>query len=158
MSKARKHRMDVIGSRSITRRPRRLDNEENFRQSSGILFFVQTWVKSVGSQSAKLMADAAIHMIESLDGRQRDKVCRPFPDDQERHQWFYTPTDHGGLPLAAMSSAQHRKGHRLVATGLSRAGYVTVAAIIGLENVLDHLEGWSTNFDRERDATRFFTM
>jgi Protein of unknown function (DUF3500) len=104
----------------------------------------------VASQSAKLMADAAVRLIESLDRAQRDAACKPFPDDEERRQWFYTPTDHGGLPLAQMSSAQHRKVHQLVATGLSRAGYVTVAAIMGLENVLDHLEGWSANFGRER--------
>jgi len=96
------------------------------------------------------MADAAVQLIESFDLGQRDTACRPFPDDEERRRWFYTPTDHGGLPLAAMSSAQHRKVHQLVATGLSHAGYVTVAAIIGLENVLDHLEGWSRYFDRER--------
>lgn len=104
----------------------------------------------MASQSAKLMTDAAIQLIESLDRVQRDRVCRPFPDDEERRQWFYTPTDHGGLPLVAMSSAQHRKVHQLVAAGLSHAGYVTVAAIMGLENILDHLEGWSTLFDRER--------
>ena len=31
---------------------------------------------------------------------------------------------------------------RLVASGLSTAGYVTVATIMGLENVLDHVEGF----------------
>src|SRR3712207_8546794 len=39
---------------------------------------------------------------------------------------------------------------RLVATGLSIPGYVTVATIIGLENVLDQVEGFVTRFDRER--------
>ena len=39
---------------------------------------------------------------------------------------------------------------RLVATGLSRAGYVTVSTIIGLENVLDEVEGFVSEFDRER--------
>lgn len=104
----------------------------------------------MASASANLMAEAAVQLIDSFDRGQRDTACGPFPDDEERHQWFYTPTDHGGLPLAAMSSAQHRKVHQLVATGLSHAGYVTVAAIMGLENVLDHLEGWSADFDRER--------
>jgi hypothetical protein len=96
------------------------------------------------------MTDAAVQLVESLNRAQRDAACGPFPDDEERRKWFYTPTDHGGLPLAAMSSAQHRRVHQLVATGLSQAGYVTVAAIMGLENILDHLEGWSAYFDRER--------
>jgi hypothetical protein len=39
---------------------------------------------------------------------------------------------------------------RLVASGLSTAGYVTVATVIGLENVLDQAEGFVTRFDRER--------
>ena len=68
----------------------------------------------------------------------------------ERRLWYYTPTDHGGLPLAAMGPIQHRNVHRLVATGLSTAGYVTVAVIMGLDNILDQLEGWSVDFGRER--------
>ncbi|MEM7189733.1 MAG: DUF3500 domain-containing protein, partial [Pseudomonadota bacterium] len=63
---------------------------------------------------------------------------------------FYTPTDHGGLPLADMRTVQHRLVHQLVATGLSQAGYVTVAAIMGLENILDRNEGFTAGFNRER--------
>ena len=96
------------------------------------------------------MAEAATMLVEALDQSQRAVACRPFPDDDERRLWFYTPTDHGGLPLAAMSATQHRLVHRLVATGLSREGYVTMAAIMGLENILDHLEGWKVDFGRER--------
>ena len=39
---------------------------------------------------------------------------------------------------------------KLVASGLSMAGYVTVATTMGLENVLDRVEGFATRFDRER--------
>ena len=39
---------------------------------------------------------------------------------------------------------------RLVASGLSTAGYVTVATVMGLENVLDRTEGFVARFDRER--------
>jgi hypothetical protein len=46
--------------------------------------------------------------------------------------------------------AQQRLALRLVATGLSTAGYVTVATIVGLDNVLDQVEGWSVNWGRER--------
>lgn len=38
---------------------------------------------------------------------------------------------------------------RVLATGLSRPGYVTAATVIGLENVLDSLEGWSGGFGRD---------
>jgi Protein of unknown function (DUF3500) len=110
------------------------------------------------SMVAGRMAEAAAVLIESLDAAQRRIACRPFPDDDERRLWYYTPTDHGGLPLAAMRPIQHRNVHRLVATGLSTAGYVTVAAIIGLENILDQLEGWSVDFGRERgrDPTLYY--
>ena len=96
------------------------------------------------------MADAALALLDSLDDRQHHVAMWPFDDHHERTQWFYTPTDHGGLAISAMDAAQQRLTHRLVATGLSQAGYVTVATVMGLENVLDQLEGWSTSWDRPR--------
>ncbi len=96
------------------------------------------------------MAERATELLDALDPDQREVARRPFPDDDERRRWFYTPTDHGGLALTAMGSAQHRLVHRLVASGLSHPGYVTVATIMGLENVLDHAEGWVAGFGRER--------
>lgn len=99
---------------------------------------------------AKRMTEAASRLLDALDQAQRKIARRPFPDDEERRLWFYTPTDHGGLPLAAMRAGQHRLVHQLVASGLSTPGYVTAAAIIGLENILDQLEGWRVDFSRER--------
>ncbi|MER6394772.1 DUF3500 domain-containing protein [Kitasatospora sp. NPDC001603] len=73
------------------------------------------------------------------------------PDaEAERLRWFYTPTDHGGLALSAQDPAQQRLAMQLVATGLSEAGYATVATVLGLENVLDQVEGWRTDWGRER--------
>ncbi len=91
------------------------------------------------------MADAAVGLLDSLDDAQHNVAIWPFADHHERTLWFYTPTDHGGLAISAMDAAQQRLTHRLVATGLSHAGYVTVATIMGLENVLDQLEGWSAS-------------
>lgn len=102
------------------------------------------------SSIAGTMAKAATTFVDSLDQSQQKLALRPFPDDDERRLWFYTPTDHGGLPLAAMNATQHRLVHRLVASGLSTSGYVTMAAIMGLENILDQLEGWQIDFGRER--------
>ncbi len=101
------------------------------------------------------MAAAAAEWLDALDPAQRAVAAgeAPSPDagpDAERRRWFYTPTDHGGLTLGAQRPAQQRLAHKLVATGLSAAGYVTVAAIIGLENTLDFTEGWSTGWGRER--------
>jgi Protein of unknown function (DUF3500) len=104
---------------------------------------------------ATQMATAAAAWLDALDPQQRMVAAgnAPSPDgeqDAERRRWFYTPTDHGGLTLGDQRPAQQRLAHRLVATGLSTAGYVTVATIIGLDNVLDQVEGWSVNWGRER--------
>lgn len=104
---------------------------------------------------AARMAVAAAAWLDALDPAQRAVAAgrAPSPDagsDAERRRWFYTPTDHGGLTLGAQLPAQQSLAHQLVATGLSPAGYGTVATIIGLENVLDHVEGWSVDWGRER--------
>src|SRR3954447_4250759 len=103
---------------------------------------------------ARGMAEAATAWLDGLEARQRRVPVGAVPadgwSDAERRRWFYTPTDHGGLPFHAQRPAQQRAAMRLVASGLSTPGYVTVATVIGLENVLDHAEGFVTRFDRER--------
>ena len=105
-------------------------------------------------QAAETMAEAAQAWLACLDAEQRTAACGPAPtgadSDTERRRWFYTPTDHGGLTLNQQRSAQQRAAMRLVASGLSTAGYVTVALTMGLENVLDQSEGFVARFDRER--------
>ncbi|MET0577086.1 MAG: DUF3500 domain-containing protein, partial [Ilumatobacteraceae bacterium] len=96
------------------------------------------------------MGEEAAALLSSLDGEQRALAAWPFPADDERRRWFYTPTDHGGLTLRAMAPAQQQATMRLLRTGLSRPAYVTAATIIGLENVLDEAEGWTASFGRER--------
>ncbi len=99
------------------------------------------------------MADAASTLIATLDAGQREAAVWSFPSDDERLLWFYTPTDHGGVTLADLASPQQRLALQLVASGLSRAGYVTVATIMGLENVLDEAEGWTSMFPRPHPRT-----
>jgi hypothetical protein len=103
---------------------------------------------------AERMAEAARTWLDSLTADQRAVAVGAVPTndatDAERRRWFYTPTDHGGLTVHQQRPAQQRAAMRLVATGLSAPGYVTVATTMGLENVLDHTEGFVTRFDRER--------
>jgi hypothetical protein len=105
-------------------------------------------------QVAARMAEAAGAWLDTLDDDQVGVASAPVPSadasDAERRRWFYTPTDHGGLTFHQQRPAQQRAAMRLVATGLSTPAYVTVATIVGLENVLDHVEGFVTRFDRER--------
>jgi hypothetical protein len=108
------------------------------------------------------MADAACAWLDSLDVGQRRIATGAGPadddSDAERRRWFYTPTDHGGLTLHEQVPSQQRGAMRLVASGLSTAGYVTVATTMGLENVLDHAEGFTSMFDRDRgrDPGRYY--
>jgi hypothetical protein len=103
---------------------------------------------------AATMAEAAQAWLDTLDPQQRAVgVGHPPADDAtdtERRRWFYTPTDHGGLTVHQQRPDQHRAVMRLISTGLSTPAYVTVATIMGLENVLDQLEGFVTRFDRVR--------
>jgi Protein of unknown function (DUF3500) len=100
------------------------------------------------------MAEAARAWLTCLDSEQRAVARGSVPmdadSDTERRRWFYTPTDHGGLTLNQQRPAQQRAAMRLVASGLSAAGYVTVALTMGLENVLDYTEGFVADFDRDR--------
>jgi hypothetical protein len=109
--------------------------------------------RDTAAGTAGRMAEAAAAWLDALDPAQRAVAAGAAPGgpaEAERQRWFYTPTDHGGLTLGAQRPAQQQRALQLVATGLSTAGYVTVATIIGLENVLDHAEGWSADWGRER--------
>src|SRR5829696_983992 len=103
---------------------------------------------------ADRMAEAARGWLETLDAEQREigqgVVPADDPSDNERRRWFYTPTDHGGLTIHQQRPAQQRAAMRLISIGLSPAAYVTVAMIMGLENVLDYTEGFKASYDRER--------
>jgi len=105
---------------------------------------------SARSEIAARMAEAAARLVDALDDTQRAEVVWPFPSDVERRSWFYTPTDHGGLPLGRMTPPQQRLAFQLMATGLSMAGYVTATTIIGLENVLDRVEDFTASWGRPR--------
>lgn len=104
------------------------------------------------------MADTVKAIVDSLTEEQRRTIAWPMPSTEERERWFYTPTDHGGLTLHSLAPHQHRLVMKLLACGLSRAGYVSVSTIIGLENVLDELEGFTSTwgFPRGRDPLRYF--
>ena len=70
-----------------------------------------------------------------------DRLRQPF-DSEERTTWFYTPTDHGGVPLRDLTGDQQQLVFRLLAAALTPSAYATAMTIIGLENELDRLEGF----------------
>jgi hypothetical protein len=95
------------------------------------------------------MIELAGSLVHSCSPQQRTPLLREW-DDEDRTTWFYTPTDHGGLPLGAQRPPQQQFTMRLVAEGLSVPAYNTVAAVIGIENVLDRVEGFTRDWGRER--------
>ena len=83
--------------------------------------------ESATREVAARMAAAAAAWLNALDPAQRAAATGDAPSadagsDAERRRWFYTPTDHGGLPLGAQRPHQQQLAHRLVAAGLSDAG------------------------------------
>lgn len=104
------------------------------------------------------MAAAASDLLGALDAAQLGLAAWPFPADEERRLWFYTPTDHGGVAIGDLRPAQQQLVLKLVASGLSEAGYVTVCTVMGLDNVLDRVERWAASWQRERgrDPGRYY--
>ena len=92
--------------------------------------------------TAVVMAEAANRLLDLLDDTQRKTAASGFPGEPERTRWFYNPSDHGGLTLTDCTPAQRVAALRLLATGLSPAGYDTAAAIMGHELILERLEDW----------------
>jgi hypothetical protein len=109
---------------------------------------------SAARQVGDRMVEAAQALLAGLQPDQISQVGWSWSaaeSQAERVQWFYTPTDHGGLALGAMTPRQYQSTMALVATGLSEAAYVTVSTIMGLENVLDRAENFAgQTFGRER--------
>jgi len=89
------------------------------------------------------MGEAAAAFLTSLAPHQRRQAHFSFPAQEARTDWHFTPVARGGLPFANMDRHQQRKAEQLIATGLSRAGYVTASTIVGLEMNLDHREEWT---------------
>jgi hypothetical protein len=108
-------------------------------------------------RTAAAMGGAVSHFLESLDDGQRHRASLPFPGEPERSQWFYNPSDHGGLPLTDCTAVQRVAALRLLAAGLSPAGYHAATAIMGHELILERLEDWPVlpGWGRVRDPLRY---
>src|SRR5882757_2708127 len=107
-----------------------------------------------GSEVAAAMTNAAATWLRTLTPDQRTlaQFDSPLgPDaEAERLKWFYTPTDHGGLAIRDQTPRQQSLAMQVVASGLSEAGFATVATVMGLENILGQVEGWQVHWGRER--------
>jgi len=102
--------------------------------------------------NAGAMREAAENLIAVLDPEQRAALQFGF-DDPERRNWHYTPGPRCGVSLAEMERQAAKAVHQLLASGLSEAAHARVAAISGLEDVLDDIEGGQ----RDRHAGDYWT-
>jgi hypothetical protein len=111
-------------------------------------------VTATPASVASAMAEAAAAWQETLDDEQSAQGVWDWPGSKaaeaERLNWYYTPTDHGGLTVHEQLPHQQRAAMKLLATGLSEPAYVSATTIMGLENVLDRTEGFATGFGRDR--------
>ncbi|MFD4196848.1 DUF3500 domain-containing protein [Amycolatopsis thermoflava] len=100
------------------------------------------------------MTRVAAELLDALPPAERARAQQLPVDDPaveaERVRWFYTPTDHGGVAVRELPPRQQSLVMQLLATGLTRPAYVTACTVMGLENVLDELEGWQVDWGRER--------
>ncbi|MEU1387233.1 MULTISPECIES: DUF3500 domain-containing protein [unclassified Nonomuraea] len=105
-------------------------------------------------KAAIAMTGAATAWLSSLNDRQLALAAWASPMDAaaetERLRWFYTPTDHGGLAIREQDARQQSLAMQLVATGLSTEGFAIVATVMGMENILDQVEGWGSALGRRR--------
>jgi Protein of unknown function (DUF3500) len=86
------------------------------------------------------MAEAAWSLLDSLSSAQRALAELPF-DHEARQRWRYTPGTRIGLSVAEMGRHEAKAAHRLLATALGLTAYAQATTIMGLEDVLDTLEG-----------------
>lgn len=100
------------------------------------------------------VAAATRRFLDELDGDQRVVAIKAITDDDLRHRWAYTPGERPGLVLGELRRAQRKAVHGMLSTVLSQHAYAQAAAVMALEDVLDHREGGH----RDRHNGDFWTV
>ena len=90
--------------------------------------------------SASAIRHAAENLLAALPADQRTALRFEFADS-ERQVWHYTPGPRPGVSLSEMDRDAAKAVHQLLATVVSKAAHTQVAAIAGLEDILDESEG-----------------
>ncbi|GAA4904003.1 uncharacterized protein DUF3500 [Stackebrandtia albiflava] len=105
--------------------------------------------------TAERMRAAGRRWVAALTDGQRDRGCLPFDSERRRH-WEYRPRPRPGLALSEMDAPARKRAHALLATAMSPHAFAQVTTIMGLEEVLDHLEGGRR--DRRSDDFRLVSF
>ena len=113
--------------------------------SATALLSYQQAIEAPGQQ----MSAAAIAFVEALDAEQKGLLQVPY-DSPKRLEWHFVPLEtRKGLPLKSMNEAQHDLARDLLATALSESGRKKVHSIVGLEKLLQALEGPDRRWPRD---------
>ncbi len=94
------------------------------------------------------MVGLAHAFLDGLDAESRATATFAFTDETARRDWHYVPRRRDGLAFLAMDAKPQKAAYDLVASGLSLPAFAAVTTIIGLEDVLDELEGKTRNRHR----------
>jgi hypothetical protein len=111
-------------------------------------------VMVASQRTASAMAGAANKWLASLNADQKQRATFAF-DSDERLRWHFVPNEmfpRKGVQFKEMSEAQRTLARDLIETGLSAHGYMTATSIMGLEKVLQAIEGPNRRFPRDPEA------
>jgi hypothetical protein len=90
--------------------------------------------------AARRLELTATTFLDSLDDRGRRQAALSF-DDVTRQSWAYTPGKRSGIPVWALDRHQTKTAFKLLATLLAPPAFARAVAVMGLEEVLDEIEG-----------------
>ena len=122
------------------------------RLSLAVVSFPIVYLVAEGAGTpASDMAHGARHYLGALTPGERQRSSFGM-QDEERLNWHYIPRERKGVPFGEMTPAQRKLGHALLASGLSRRGYVQASEIMFLEQILREKEGGAAH----RDADAYF--
>lgn len=95
--------------------------------------------------TADAVTAAAVAWRDALDADQRQSAVFPF-DHAERFRWHYFPHSGPGLTLREMTPEQDHLAREMIRSVLSRTGADKVRVIMGLETILQRMEGSSPDY------------
>jgi hypothetical protein len=102
------------------------------------------------------MTKAAEAFVASLTPDEKAKAIFAY-DDTERLNWHFIPRPRKGLPLKEMNPKTLSAAQRLIASGLSPAGYDQTLNVMSLEEILYLLESGDRAARRDRrDPEKYF--
>jgi Protein of unknown function (DUF3500) len=98
---------------------------------------------------ADRLTTTAKRFLDLLDDQQRSAAVLAF-DDRDRRAWAYWPTERRGVALHQLDRRSSKAAHRMLAEVLPVPAFAQAVTVMGLDEVLDRLEGYGSD-RRHRD-------